>query len=435
MTVTPLHARRPIAIDLFSGAGGMTLGFEQAGFDVVASVEIDPIHSATHKFNFPQWTMICANVEDLSGASIRSMSGIESQIDLVFGGPPCQGFSMIGKRLLDDPRNSLMSHFLRLVSELHPKYFVIENVSGLTMGKHRKLLLEIIADFAKVGYDVRLPYQVLNAAEYGVPQCRRRLFLLGCQMGLPLPEYPFATCIQPSSRTVLQHDDLTCQLTPTVWDAIGDLPDIDQYEELLVSDSVHVCLGQGTPYTQRLRQLAPDPSDFSFPRKFDPMLLTSSLRTVHTELSQQRFRQTPQGKVEPISRFLRLDAAGLCNTLRAGTPSNRGAFTSPRPIHPCLPRVISVREAARLHSYPDWFRFHSTKGHGFRQVGNSVPPLLARSVGSSVIKALGISPLKLATKIELGDEQLLTMTMGEAAEFFGVDKRIIEPRKRSTDVV
>lgn len=116
------------------------------------------------------------------------------------------------------------------------------------------------------------------------------------------------------------------------------------------------------------------------------MLLTGSLLTDHTELSRQRFAAIAPDDVEPVSRFKKLALNGICNTLRAGTASDRGAFTSPRPIHPTVPRVITVREAARLHSYPDWFRFHATKWHGFRQIGNSVPPLLARAVGGQIMK-------------------------------------------------
>ncbi len=118
----------------------------------------------------------------------------------------------------------------------------------------------------------------------------------------------------------------------------------------------------------------------------DRSLLTSSTRTVHSPASIERFRTVANGQLEKISHFLKLDPDGICNTLRAGTPSNRGAFTAPRPIHPSAPRCITVREAARLHSYPDWFRFHSTKWHGFRQIGNSVPPLLARSVAQQMLR-------------------------------------------------
>ena len=130
--------RRPIVVDLFAGAGGLSLGFEQAGFDVVASVEIDPIHAAVHHFNFPMSVAICRSVVDVSGQLIRDQAGIGHQdIDAVCGGAPCQGFSTIGKRALDDPRNRLAHHFCRLVSELRPKYAVFENVRGLTMGAQK----------------------------------------------------------------------------------------------------------------------------------------------------------------------------------------------------------------------------------------------------------------------------------------------------------
>ena len=139
---------------------------------------------------------------------------------------------------------------------------------------------------------------------------------------------------------------------------------------------------------------------------------------------------TPNGETEPVSRFRKLDLNGLCNTLRAGTDSARGAFTSPRPIHPTLPRVITVREAARLHSYPDWFRFHSTKWHGFRQLGNSVPPYLARAVASVIIDKLNITPKKPKKVLKLGDEWLLTVDMKTAAKFFEVPADTIAQRTR-----
>ena len=126
--------KRPIAVDLFAGVGGMTLGFEQAGFDVLASVEIDPIHAAAHEFNFPFWSVLCRDVAQLTGEEIRQSSAIQNQeIDVVCGGPPCQGFSLIGKRVLTDDRNALVFHFLRLVLELQPRYFVMENVAGMAI--------------------------------------------------------------------------------------------------------------------------------------------------------------------------------------------------------------------------------------------------------------------------------------------------------------
>ena len=362
--------RRPIGIDLFAGAGGLSLGFEQAGFDVAAAIEIDPIHCAVHEYNFPNCAVVCADASKIDGKKIREAASLNgTPIDAVFGGAPCQGFSLIGHRVLDDPRNSLILEFVRLTVELDARYFVFENVKGLTIGAHRRLLDELIEAFDKEGYEAVMPYRVLNAADFGVPQDRRRLFLMGAKKGLRLPKYPEGVAGR----------------RPTVWQAIGDLPDAEKYRELVESDAVrNAKFGKASVYARPLRGLANDPQDLSYPRKWDATRLTSSMRTEHTALSQRRFRSTECGETELISRFLKLDPDGICNTLRAGTGSDRGAFTSPRPIHPHAARCITVREAARLHSYPDWFRFHATKWHGFRQIGNSVPPTLTQAMAEHI---------------------------------------------------
>jgi DNA (cytosine-5)-methyltransferase 1 len=410
-------AERPIGVDLFAGAGGLSLGFEQAGFDVLAAVEYDPIHAATHEFNFPDCATICRSVADIDGEYIRTHSKIgRRDVDVVFGGAPCQGFSMIGKRALDDPRNSLVYHFVRIVSELRPKYFVFENVRGLTVGEHKRFLEEIIAEFKANDYVLLEDYQVLNAANYGVPQGRQRLFLMGARKGKRLPEYPTPT--HKLKGTSMNLDFI--ETTPTVWDAIGDLPEADDFDELLERDWVNTRFRKPSPYARALRH-SPD----SAARE----MLTSSMRTIHTPLSKKRFTATPHGDTEPVSRFLKLDPDGVCNTIRAGTASDRGAFTSPRPIHPYSPRCITVREAARLHSYPDWFRFHTTKWHGFRQVGNSVPPLLGQAVASQVLAALRLELVpKEAGKV--GDAHLLEFNMSEAAEYYDVPSTVIPGRIR-----
>jgi len=394
---------RPIAVDLFAGAGGMTLGFEQAGFDVLASVEIDPIHCGVHHYNFPHWTTLCADISQITAAEIREQSAIgKKPIDVVFGGPPCQGFSVIGKRALDDPRNTLVYHFIRLVQQLQPKFFVIENVKGMAMGEHRLFIQEIIEKFAYHGYQVDRNYKILNARDYGVPQNRERLFLLGCHQELCLPHYP-----QPLTHftsTQIGNPEPYFDPHPTVKDAIEGLPKIYRYPELETQDWVIAPFRNHSHYGKILHGVLKLVDDYSYPRKYDKTLLTSSLKTRHTPESIQRFKATKPGKVEPISRFLRLDPKGLCNTLRAGTPGDRGAYTSPRPIHPFEPRCITVREAARLHSYPDWFRFHRTKWHGFRQVGNSVPPFLAKAVAAEIGKALGYAPVRPRKTIPLDRE-------------------------------
>ncbi|MEO0967413.1 MAG: DNA cytosine methyltransferase [Cyanobacteria bacterium J06639_18] len=428
---------RPIAVDLFAGAGGMSLGFEQAGFDVLAAVELDPIHCAVHEFNFPFWSILCHGVEHLTGKDIRNKSQIgDREVDVVFGGSPCQGFSTIGKRALEDPRNKLVFHYLRLVLELKPKYFVFENVPGLTIGKHKKFLSEIIESFKIKGYQVESKYRVLNAANYGVPQSRARLFLLGARQNLSLPKYP-EPITKPANTSKSKYIvDLPHLIpTPTVWDAIGDLPEVEEHPELLDKDWTKISgenSGYSKPsnYSSKLRGFLFSKEDYSYGRVFDTQILTSSIRTKHSELSIKRFQETLPGKTEPISHFRKLDKNGISNTLRAGTARNRGAFTSPRPIHPITGRCITVREAARLHSYPDWFRFHVTKWHGFRQVGNSVPPLLAKAVAAEIMRALKITPSKPESQMELGAEHLLRLNMSQAAEYYGVSASVIEQRRR-----
>lgn len=414
--------RRPVAVDLFAGAGGFSLGIEQAGFDVLVAVEHDPVHACTYSFNFPLTEVLCTNASTVTSQEIIQAvtrgwashylhSGWEwnGQIDLVFGGPPCQGFSLMGKRLLNDERNNLVFHFYRLVTELNPRYFVMENVPGMALGEHKTLLQQLKTKFKTAGYLVR--EEILNAANFGVPQKRQRLFLIGAQADIFPPDFP----TPPSSRHSV-----------TVGDAIADLPDLDNFPELLKTDeallsrSQLLTMNQKTShYATLLRSLpSEDPDNLSYPRLWNPQLLTSSLRTRHSEKIICRFEVTPPNKQEPTSRLKRLDLNGLCPTLRAGTGPLQGSYTSPRPIHPTLPRVISVREAARLHSFPDWFRFHQTKWHGFRQVGNAVSPLLARAVGRQIVAALSVIPSLPREPLELGETHLLRFDASEAARYW-----------------
>lgn len=438
---TNSRRRRPIAVDLFSGAGGLALGLEQAGFDVVSAVEHDAVHATTHAFNFPRTHVLCASVAELSPeqllASVRAglkqhrrLGDWDGQVDLIAGGPPCQGFSWIGKRRVEDERNDLIFHFWRLVSALRPRYFAMENVPGMASGEHRALLNDLLDRFDADGYKVA-PWQILNAADYGVPQSRRRLVVLGSRDDQQPVAHPEPTH-RPAAPVKGARNVLHLPPGPTVADALAGLPNLDDFDVLaerdtvrLDSDAVASLADHRSDYARRLSGAQPDPDDLSMPRMYDASLLTASMRTNHTDLSIQRFRATTGGQVEPISRFMRLAPDGLCNTLRAGTGAERGAFTSPRPIHPWYPRVISVREAARLHSLPDWFRPHVTKWNGFRQIGNSVPPLLARAIGKEIVAALDLAPAKPKRRIALGDESLVQLNMREAALRLGEDVKAL----------
>jgi len=411
-------SKRPIAIDLFAGAGGLSLGLEQAGFDVLASVEIDPIHSCVHKFNFPHCGVIAKPIEQVSASCIRKAANLKNRdkIDLIAGGAPCQGFSLIGQRALNDPRNQLVKEFIRIVRELRPSYFLFENVKGLTIGKHKYFLEEIIQELESIGYQILKPWRVLNAKDFGVPQSRERLFLIGAKKGCTLPGYPLAELYKP----------VNCE------EALGDLPDAEEFQELLESDEVPFNYSRrASGYSSLMRCVNNHGWKFGYKRKWNSKLLTSSLRTNHTDISRRRFKETLPGTVEGVSRFYKLSKDGVSNTLRAGTDSARGAFTSPRPIHYKYSRCITVREMARLHGFPDWFRFHETKWHGARQIGNAVPPPLACALGRVFIEIISPQLEKPKESLELGKLELLSMDMSSASKYWGVINPIAKRNRKS----
>ena len=310
---------------------------------------------------------------------------------------------------------------------LNADYFVFENVKGLTVGSQRKFLEELIEAFEARGYNIRLPWSVLNAASYGVPQDRKRLFLLGAKNGLKIPFYP-----NPTTTRAGRHLEVSLTAGPTCKDALDDLPDADRFRTLQGDDEVSTTTwGEPSAYAREMRCLDDSSWHFGVPRLWNSDILTSSARTTHSDISRLRFTETDPGSVEPISRFFKLSPTGVSNTLRAGTDAARGAFTSPRPIHYRYPRCVTVREMARLHGFPDWFRFHRTKWHGARQIGNAVPPPLARAVASSIISALGISPRRGTEFYPLGNPALLTMEMSHAAAFWGVASPIQKRDRKS----
>jgi DNA (cytosine-5)-methyltransferase 1 len=315
-----------------------------------------------------------------------------------------------------------------MIEGLSPKYFLFENVKGLTIGKHRQILNELVEDFDSCGYNVKKPWRVLNAANYKIPQHRERLFLLGARKDLNLPDYPALQTVAPSRNGNLP----LFPIAPTCKDALDDLPDVESFDELNHEDAVFSKdWGEASEYAKEMRCLQDDAWHYGYKRIWDRQLLTSSSRTRHTRISRRRFRETLPGDIEPISRFYKLSANGISNTLRAGTDSARGAFTSPRPIHYEKNRCITVREMARLHGFPDWFRFHKTKWHGGRQVGNAVPPPLARFLALEFIQALNTAPLKPIKTITLNDSFLLKLDMTAASEYWGVDVPIAKRNRKS----
>lgn len=355
-------------IDLFAGAGGFSLGFEQAGFVPTLGVDNDERAVRAYAVNFPDSSVLAADARLLAGSELLDAASLHSCTVLI-GGPPCAAFSIGGLRRQDDDRRGLVGEFGRLVRETSPRYFVMENVPGILLPGARGIVEEFGRDMRRAGYELGDPW-LLNAADFGVPQRRRRVFMVGARSGLPLPDPPqeFGT---PA---------------PTARDAIGDLELIENCQLGLYGEHDGP-LGQASSYASRLRGDTPDHGDRARPRS-RPGVLTGCDRVRHAPGVEERFRSVNPGTPEPISRFLRLHPDRPAPTIRAGTLPGRGGHTAPRPIHYAFPRVITVREAARFQSMPDWFWVDHTKWRGYMQVGNAVPPLLARAVAAAVWRAV-----------------------------------------------
>jgi DNA (cytosine-5)-methyltransferase 1 len=415
--------RRLVGVDLFCGVGGMSLGFEQAGFDVVAAFDNDPVHLGVYSYNFPRTETICADIQEVQAESIETavQNGWNSfgrqgrwngVIDCIFGGPSCQGFSFIGSHDLDDARNKLIFEFARLVSEIRPRSFVLENVPGLLSQPYRETFARLVRKLRKSGYSIsESRLSALDAADYGVPQWRKRVLLVGVQPDAPPSTEPTKVDGGPTAR-----------------DALRGLPNADNWQSLLETDLHRLTNHQmsemehrSSEYGLSLRRRF----GFEYARPWDRLALSGCQRTQHSPSVRRRFARLAYGGEDTPSRFRRLDPDGKSFALRAGSGRDHGSFTAPRPVHYTYPRVITVREAARLHSFPDWFRFHSTKWHAHREIGNSVPPRLGYAVASMIASVLD-GPTCSPQRIPMaGDEKLLSMSLTEAADHFGFDREFL----------
>jgi DNA (cytosine-5)-methyltransferase 1 len=418
--------KRPIAVDLFAGCGGMSLGLEAAGFNIAAAVEIDPIHALVHHLNFPYSANICQDIRHLKSEDLIKAiedKGFPANIDLIAGGPPCQGFSQIGKRQADDPRNSLVFEYLRIVKDLQPKYFIFENVPGMLSSYNKPFLQELIAEFEKIGYVVTNPIQFLDAPLFGSHLKPKRLIMLGARKDVRKLSYPLQT-----HNVNLDHLSSSVKKFNRVRDTISDLaffPAFTHGDQGINSQKLNY---QGF---RKHFAIYPNGCYNLCHTRLNNSLVYGHLGSKHTEKSVNRFLMTPSGTIDKKSRFLKLNPDGLCNTLRAGTASDKGAYTAPRPIHYQWPRCITVREAARLHTFPDWFYFHNTIWHGFREIGNAVIPLLAKVLGDEIIKGLEIdvSQLDIFT-LDPIDRSYLSYNMTQASAYWNVPSDIIPKRKR-----
>lgn len=342
--------------DLFAGVGGMSQGFKMAGgFDVTFAIEYDAEIAGAYRKNHIGTNVYAMDIKD---ADVEELSEKYPDIDVIIGGPPCQGFSQKGKRLsLFDQRNYLFQQYVRFVEKFRPKYFVLENVPNIITTANGFFKNQIIEAFSHLGYEVA--YGILCAADYGVPQDRNRAFFVGqlhrLQIGLPVPS---------KAKTTLK-------------EAIYDLPFIPS------GGGAEIMAYDKKPF-----------SDYQVMMRKNSKAVYNHTATNHSATALRRLAMIPKGagkEVLPLeertksiysgtwSRMIE-DDVSVTITTRFDTPSS-GRFT-----HPVLDRCITTREAARIQSFPDTFRFYGSKNSQMKQVGNAVPPLLAKAVAEQILK-------------------------------------------------
>jgi len=377
------ESRRPICVDLFCGAGGLSDGLAQAGFRPVLAVDFDRHSLNTYQRNHPETSTLCEDVTLLPASVIIDAAGGQ-EIDLLSGGPSCQGYSTHGKRDEEDPRNFLFEHFVRLVGEVRPKWVMMENVPGLLTYRGGHFQRLITKAFTEVGY--RVDSRVLLAADYGVPQLRRRIFFLATRTDVPIT-FPEPTHGEPGSTLFSQ------ELLPyvTVEEAIGDLPLMNSQLE---RDDWRYLSAPSCDYQRyvrsKCRKLTLHRANGISPQASKVVGFIKEgqgLRSVPVEHLPDRFK-----------RMRRISDGSLrsdCTTLYYRLARNRPAYTitcyfrnvaSGPFLHPLEDRSLSFREAARLMSFRDSYEF---RGPGLpRQIGNAVPPLLAKAIGKHLISLL-----------------------------------------------
>jgi len=371
---------RPIAIDLFCGAGGLSEGLDQAGFETRVGVDFDKNAIATFKLNHPKAAAVLGDVADVTGDQLKRLAGSDD-IDLIAGGPSCQGFSTHGKRIQDDPRNFLFKHFVRLVDEVRPKMFLMENVKGMLTYSKGEFRRQIDAAFREIGYVT--DFTTVCAADFGVPQMRHRVLFIGTRLdGIKL-SFPEAT-----------HGDSRQGLLPyvTLEEAIGDLPLMNGDYKREHWSYAHAPKSSFQMYARsgarkRITMHISSPLSGQAARLAKHIGPGQGLRAVPVEALPDRFK-----KMRTIKNGqLRRDCTTLYHRLSPTRPSYtitcyyRNVASGPF-LHPYEDRSLSHREAARLMSFPDHYQFG---GSNFtRQIGNAVPPLMGRAIGKHLIGLL-----------------------------------------------
>ena len=372
-------------ISLFCGAGGCSLGFKQAGYDIVYATDIDEIAVKTYSLNFDGAICECRDIRHIDFIHLmKRLKLLPGELDFLIGGPPCQGFSSAGSRFWEDPRNLLLKCYADALETIKPKWFLMENVEGLLTANHGEYLSEIVKVFIDLGYQIRI--EKVYAHEYGIPQRRKRVFIVGNNLGIPF-RFPESTSSVKGKIFRLSER--------TLRDAIGTLPEasksetslsypdsiIEPFEKYLRSSShsisEHIVPSQSALQIERIRCLKPG----------------QTMKDIPEHLQHDSFRRRANRRVQD----------GTPSEKRGGAPTGLKRLIFDEPcltitgaatrefIHPEADRPLTLRECARVQTFPDDFIFCGNSTDKIKMIGNAIPPLLARCFAEYLFNSYGFS--------------------------------------------
>lgn len=357
-------------IDLFSGVGGLSYGFSHnSNFEIIAANEILPNMAKAYSLNHPNVKMYVDDVKNFNADLIEKDLNIsQKEIDVIIGGPPCQAYSTVGKRLIDDPRGKLFQEYYRLLNEFNPRFFLFENVKGLLSMQEGELLKTIVSLFESLGYKVQ--YKLLNAADYGAPQIRERVIIVGSKLNMPF-QYPSSTHYDPEKGPSL------FGLRPylTLGEALSDLPFIKSNERSLE----YVSEPQNEFQRLMRKDAPPQLEDHNSPRN------NAKLVKIMELLPDGGTPEDLPKNLRPTSGFKNTYCRLWWNRPSTTVTRNLSTPSSSRCIHPKAPRALTTREGARLQCFPDSYLFYGSRSDKNLQIGNSVPTFLSKALAKAIL--------------------------------------------------
>jgi DNA (cytosine-5)-methyltransferase 1 len=376
--------RHPTAISLFAGAGGCSLGFRQANYEIRFAMDIDSDAVESYQRNFTGTLCEVADIREFSADMLLQRAQLQpGELDILLGGPPCQGFSSAGVKAGEDPRNSLLRHYVRLLEGLRPKWFLMENVEGLLTNAGGTHVHDAVAAFLEAGYSVNV--EKVYAQGYGVPQRRKRVLIVGNRLG---HDFVFPEPVTRFSGNIFRKGEITFST------AVGDLPPAAE------SSAQRVAFRQPPQnelqaYLRGKAQMVTD--------HYSPALSKIQLERVRGLRTGQTMKDLPEHLQHESfrRRAFRRVMDGTPVEKRGGAPSGLKRLCANEPsltitsaatrefVHPSEDRLLTLRECARLQTFPDWFEFAGSAASRIQQIGNAIPPILARALAEQIAGGYG----------------------------------------------